>query len=141
MNSLLKAFQVYWRENSEIALGDKVKASAALSNEATAHLVLYAFLQRVMNGGAVIQREYAAGKTRVDICVTYKGIRYPLELKLKGAMSRKNSLEQLSGYMDRCGSSEGWLIVFDRYFKKDWKTKIFWKDHNSGGKAMHVVGC
>jgi hypothetical protein len=94
-----------------------------------------------MNGGAVIQREYAAGKTRVDICVTYKGIRYPLEQKLKGGLSRKKSLEQLSGYMDRCGVSDGWLIVFDRDFKKDWKKKLFWEKHNSGGMAMRVVGC
>jgi hypothetical protein len=141
MDSLLKAFQAYWRENSEIAFGDKDEENASLSNEATAHLVLFAFLQRVINGGADIKREYAAGKTRVDICVTYKGIRYPLELKLKGALSRKKSLEQLSGYMDRCGTSAGWLIVFDRDFKKDWKKRLFWKKVNSGGMAMRVVGC
>jgi hypothetical protein len=142
MNRLLKAFQAYWRENSQIALKSDSTDSAGLANEATAHLVLYAFLQRVMNGGAdFIQREYPLGKTKADICVCYKEIRYPLELKIKGALSQKQSLERLSSYMDKCGSSQGWLIVFDKDFTKSWEKKLFRKIYKRDGKTMYVVGC
>jgi hypothetical protein len=113
-----------------------------LANEALAHLVLYAFLQRVLNGGAdFIQREYALGRTRADICVGYKGRRYPLELKIKGVKSRAESIDQLSGYMDRCGASEGWLVVFDKDFGKPWDRKLSWETIRHDGKTIHVVGC
>jgi ribosomal protein S13 len=176
MDSLLKAFQLYWRENSKAQatkiktinsdvkdLADnllKVQESKVtneiraefiekvnylitdISGEAYAHLVLFAFLQRVLNGGAdVIQREYALGLTRADICVSYKGIRYPLELKIKGAMTREQSIKQILGYMDTCGSSVGWLIVFDKDTKKLWEEKIFWETKELDGKIIHVVGC
>jgi hypothetical protein len=63
-----------------------------LVDEALTHLVLYAFLQRVLNGGAdFVQREYALGRARVDICVSYQGRRYPLELKIKGNLSLKKA--------------------------------------------------
>jgi hypothetical protein len=74
-----------------------------------------------MNCGAdFIDREYSLGRTRVDICVGHKGQSYLLELKINGVKSREQSYEQLSGYMDKCGSSTGWLIVFDKDFKKTW---------------------
>ncbi|MDR1308696.1 MAG: hypothetical protein LBL95_02160, partial [Deltaproteobacteria bacterium] len=112
-----------------------------LANEALAHLVLYAFLQRVLNGGADIQREYALGRTRADICVTYGGRRYPLELKIKGVKSRIESVNQLSGYMGRCGAFEGWLVVFDKDFDKPWERKLSWETMVHEGKTIHVVGC
>jgi hypothetical protein len=59
------------------------------STEAFCLLVPFAFLQRVVNGVAEIDRHYALGKTRVDIFVQYKGIAYPLELNIKGNRSRK----------------------------------------------------
>jgi hypothetical protein len=113
-----------------------------LANEAFAHIVLFAFLQRVLNGGAdSIQREYALGTTKVDIYVRYKDIGYPLELKIKGAMSRGKSYEQLTGYMDKCGASVGWLVIFDMNFQKPWDKKLFWETVDCAGKTIHVVGC
>ncbi|MDR1312473.1 MAG: AAA-like domain-containing protein [Deltaproteobacteria bacterium] len=176
MDGLLKAFQVYWRGNSEalkednaidtlvsnsvkqalenykqeknfIEISDKISENikheiTALANESFALLVLFAFLQRVMNGGAdCIKREYALGKTRVDILVGYKGLSYPLELKIKGVQSREKSYEQLSGYMDKCGSPTGWLVVFDKDLKKTWAEKLFWETVELEGKTSHVAGC
>ncbi|MDR1166511.1 MAG: ATP-binding protein, partial [Deltaproteobacteria bacterium] len=106
-----------------------------------AHLVLYAFLQRVLNGGADIQREYALGRTRVDIRVTYKGRRYPIELKIKGVKTRAASVKQLSGYMDRLGASDGWLVVFDKDFAKPWGEKLSWDTVSHEGGTIRVVGC
>ncbi|MDR1080872.1 MAG: ATP-binding protein [Deltaproteobacteria bacterium] len=112
-----------------------------LADEAFAHLVLFAFLQRVMNGGAEIQREMAMGNTKCDICVIYKDRLYPLELKIKKNMNLKKSYAQLYGYMDKCGSHAGWLIVFDMNFKKFWKDKISWEEIDYMGKTIHLVGC
>jgi hypothetical protein len=111
------------------------------STEAFCLLVLFAFLQRVVNGGAKIDRDYALGKTRVDIFVQYKGIPYPLELKIKGNRSRKKSVAQLCGYMEESGVPVGWLIIFDRNMRKPWGEKVFWETMDCGGKTIHVVGC
>jgi hypothetical protein len=94
-----------------------------------------------MNGGAEISREMAMGKTKCDICVIYKGLFYPLELKIKRNMNLKESFAQLYGYMDKCGSPAGWLVVFDMNFKKFWKDKISWKEIDYMGKTINVVGC
>jgi hypothetical protein len=175
MTSLLKSFQIYWSENSEIFIKNNMldsivansidyalqkyilsKQSAiandiiqtitnnliSLTNEALTHLVLFAFLQRVLNGGAdFIQREYALGTLRADICVSYKGRRYPLELKIKGNKSHTESLEQLFGYMNKCLASVGWLVVCDKDFTKPWDEKITWDTQEYKGKTIHVVGC
>jgi hypothetical protein len=111
------------------------------STEAFCLLVLFAFLQRVVNGGAKIDRDYALGKTRVDIFVQYNGIPYPLELKIKGNRSRKKSVAQLRGYMEESGAPVGWLVIFDRNMRKPWGEKVFWETMDCGGKTIHVVGC
>ncbi|MDR1083633.1 MAG: hypothetical protein LBP22_01960 [Deltaproteobacteria bacterium] len=101
------------------------KSLKTAAGEASTQLVLYAFLQRVLKGGADFAlKEYALGRSRPDISVSYLGRRYPLELKIKGRLTLEESLEQLSGYMDKCGADEGWLIVFARNFKKPWQEKI-----------------
>ncbi|MDR1041023.1 MAG: ATP-binding protein [Deltaproteobacteria bacterium] len=112
------------------------------AREAFAHLVLQAFLQRVMNGSdAEVLRDYASGRGRVDLCVIYKGLRYPLELKIKGVQSREESLRQLFGYMDRLQATVGWLVVFDMDRKVPWSDKLFWDTLDREGKTIHVVGC
>jgi hypothetical protein len=136
MTPLLKAFQQFWRESAGVYLkgGDYL--------EAVPHLVLQAYLQRVVNGGALIAREMAVGRDRVDLCVQYAGKSYPVELKLAGRGARNRGLEQTAGYMDAFGAKEGWLVIFDRGPKKSWDKKLFWEDKAlPGGKVIHVVGC
>lgn len=58
MDRLLKEFQKFWRRHSEIW------EQRADYTEAFPHLLLMAFLQRVLNGGGNIEREYAAGRGR-----------------------------------------------------------------------------
>ncbi|MDP6367831.1 MAG: hypothetical protein QF787_17130, partial [Nitrospinota bacterium] len=45
------------------------------------HLSFMAFLQRVVNGGGEVLREYAAGRKAVDLVVTYGPDRFVVELK------------------------------------------------------------
>jgi hypothetical protein len=76
MNGLLKGFQDFWRENGEIWI-EKYEYK-----EAAPHLILQAFLQRVINGGGQIIREYAAGTKRFDLCILFNKNKYAIELKI-----------------------------------------------------------
>jgi hypothetical protein len=113
-----------------------------LTNEALPHLVLYAFLQRVLNGGAdFIQREYALGLRRADICISYKKRFYPLEIKVKDVKSQAVKLKQLYSYMDKCNASEGWLLAVDRDVSKSWDQKISKEIKRYRGKTVYIYGC
>jgi hypothetical protein len=137
MTGLLKEFQSFWRMNAEIWV------NRYDYKEAAPHLILQAFLQRVVNGGAHIEREYALGLGAVDVAVTYAGRVYPVELKLAGnRRSKDGAREQIAGYMDRCGAKEGWLVTFDRDPGHPWDEKIAWETETlPDGRVLHWVGC
>jgi Holliday junction resolvase len=133
---LLQDFQSFWRENSEIWI------ERYEYKEAAPHLNLQAFLQREVNGGGRIIREFAAGRNRLDLCVEYDGQKYPIELKLRrSAQTEEESYSQIIGYMDTLGAKEGWLVLFDRRVKTQWEAKIYLKTEKIEGKTVTVVGC
>ncbi len=136
MTRLLTDFQQFWRENSDIWV-EKYQYK-----EAAPHLILQAFLQRVINAGGRVTREMAGGTKRLDLCLHYQNIKYPVELKLRyGNTTYQEGKDQLADYMDKLGCAEGWLIVFDRRQKTPWSQKIFWQTHKMEGKIIHIVGC
>lgn len=136
MDGLLQGFQQFWRENSAVWAGKYEY------KEAAPHLILQAFLQRVINGGGSILREYAAGRERMDLCVVYQNYKYPIELKIKYTNSVvEKGLLQLARYMDTVNEQTGWLVIFDRDETKSWDEKIFWTSESIDGKVIHVVGC
>lgn len=136
MDGLLKAFQEFWRENSEIWT-EKYEY-----REAAPHLILQAFLQRVINGGGEIFREYASGRRRFDLCVKYAGKKYLIELKLRyGSRTEQDGLEQLGAYMDKAGERQGWLVIFDRESDKPWERKLYWRTVDVPQGRINVVGC
>jgi hypothetical protein len=124
-------------QKEQIFLNAKVNL-ANMMKESFCVLVLFSFLQRVLNGGAKISREFALNRKSVDIMATYKGKRYPIEVKIKGNMSRRQSLEQLQGYIDMCNATEGWLVVFDRGTSKTLKEKSSW-EVDSGVKSTKYI--
>ncbi len=136
MNGLMEAFQEFWRENSTIW------TKKYQYQEAAPHLIMQAFLQRIINGGGDILREYSYGKKRIDLCVRFGGNKYPIELKLHyGKKTIPDGLEQLAEYMDGFGEKIGWLVVFDRRKNKTWDEKIYWKTENYNNKIINIVGC
>jgi hypothetical protein len=138
MTGLLKAFQDFWRENADIWI-EKYDY-----REAAPHLILQAFLQRVINGGARIDREFALGRQRLDLCVRMGANRYPVELKVREARRsdpEPSGIEQLGAYMDACGAREGWLVIFDRRPDSPWDQRIGWKTVAQDGRTLHIVGC
>ncbi|WP_437313391.1 ATP-binding protein [Sorangium sp. So ce385] len=108
---LLDAFLSFWRQHGEPLLG------AAPYHEIAPHLVVMAFLHRVVNGGGTIEREYAIGRGRMDLCVRYAGETLAIELKVwrDGRPDPlAEGLVQLDEYLAGLGLQRGWLILFDQ---------------------------
>jgi hypothetical protein len=108
---LLDAFLAFWRRH-----GQPLLASAPY-HEIAPHLVLMAFLHRVVNGAGTLEREYAIGSGRMDLCLRYRDLTLGMELKVwrDGAPDPlAEGLEQLDGYLAGLGLDRGWLVIFDR---------------------------
>nr|WP_322760045.1 ATP-binding protein [Frankia sp. Cr2] len=117
---LLREFAEFWCEHGEIL------TSTQHYHEAAPQLVLMGFLQRVVNGGGYVEREYGVGRGRIDILVRWPWTtadgkrawqREALELKVRRAGEPDplgRGLTQLDGYLDRLGLDRGTLVVFDR---------------------------
>jgi len=132
----LQDFQKFWRENSD------VWQERFQYIEAAPHLILQAFLQRVLNGGGDVRREMATGRRRLDLCIEYLGKKYPIELKInRGKKYMERGTEQLLKYMEILGCNEGWLVAFDKGTDKSWDEKIYKKTENINGKIVNLFGC
>ncbi len=110
-DALLEAFMAFWLQHGEPLL------KSASYPEIAPHLVLMAFLHRVINGGGTLEREYAIGRDRMDLCLRYGEVTLGIELKVwrtKKADPLSKGLEQLDGYLARLGQDSGWLVIFDR---------------------------
>ncbi len=108
---LMEAFLVFWRQHGQPLLG------TAPYHEIAPHLVLMAFLHRVANGGGTLEREYAIGTGRMDVCLRYGPDTLALELKVWREGSKDpldEGLAQLDGYLAGLGLESGWLVIFDR---------------------------
>ena len=134
MPGLMAAFQKFWRENSG------ADRRAYEYGEATPHLVLMAFLQRVTNGQGRINREMALGSGRLDLCVEYRDKRYAVEVKTAKNFKGEDSYRQLLGYLDKLGLPEGWMPIFDPDPAKPWEEKLYTRDVSLDGKTLHVIG-
>ncbi|HLP87757.1 MAG TPA: AAA-like domain-containing protein [Nostocaceae cyanobacterium] len=111
IDALLAAFLKFWRQHGEPLLG------STGYHEIAPHIVLMAFLHRVVNGGGTLEREYAIGSDRMDLCLRYKGVTLGIELKVwrdKKRDPQTEGIEQLESYLARLGLDFGWLFVFDR---------------------------
>ena len=147
VDKLLGAFQAFFREHSEHWLGRFDYA------EAGPQLILQAFLQRVVNGGGRIEREYGLGRGRTDLLIVWprgggaardtEVDRVVIECKVahKGLeRTIGEGVEQTAGYMDRCAARTGHLVVFDRRADRSWDEKIFRRDVDRDGRLITVWG-
>ena len=141
---LLSAFQQFFREHSEHWLG------RFDYQEAGPQLLLQAFLQRVVNGGGRIEREYGAGRGRIDLLIVWPRTgsgaavdRIVIECKVLHKSLEwtiTEGLGQAAAYMDRCAAGEGHLVVFDRSEGKPWVEKIFRRAEPVDGRTVTVWG-
>lgn len=137
---LLEAFTQFYRESSDAWL------EKFAYKEAGPHLLLMAFLQRVINGGGKIHREYALGRKRVDLLVEWpfgqnKKQCIVIELKIRrNTKTLIEGLEQTKNYMDLNNATEGYLVIFDREQGKTWDEKIYHRQEQLQGKTIEVWG-
>jgi hypothetical protein len=141
MDKLLAAFQQFFREHSEHWV------ERFQYKEAGPQLLMQAFLQRIVNGGGRIEREYGLGRMRTDLLVLWPyagGLQKAvIELKLLHKSLEQTlavGLEQTWEYLDRCGAEEGHLVIFDRTPDKPWEEKLFRREETVRGKAVTVWG-
>ena len=137
---LMGAWQEFWREDGHLA------AEGFTYQESGPHLMLMAFLQRIVNGGGRIDREYALGKRALDLLVTWRAgdvmQRIALELKVwRHPTTEAKGLSQLAAYLDTLGLDEGWLVIFRNDPALDWDARIFTRTEAVGARRIHVVSC
>ena len=133
---LMTAWQTFWRKDGHVA------AEGFSYRESGPHLMMMAFLQRVVNGGGRIDREYALGKGSLDLLITWKTQRIALELKMRHRPTAEaRGVAQLAGYLESLGLDEGWLVLFDPSLGEDWDARIFTRTETVGTRTVHVVGC
>jgi hypothetical protein len=109
--ALLAGFLYFWRQHGEPLL------KSAPYHEIAPHLVMMAFLHRVVNGGGTLEREYAIATRRMDLCLRYGEVIMGMELKVwrEGRPDPlAKGLEQIEGYLAGLGLEAGWLVIFDR---------------------------
>ena len=125
MTKLLSAFGTFFGEHAEHWLGH-----LGAYREAAPQLILQSYLQRVVNCGGRIEREYGLGRGRTDLLVLWPREagqpsdlweRFVVECKVLRDSDRKSlartvecGVKQTLGYMKQCGAKEGHLVVMDR---------------------------
>ena len=150
MQKLLAAFQQFFREHADIW------ADAFEYKEAAPQLLLQAFLQRIINGGGHINREYGLGRRRTDLFIEWPldeemGMRGPLqrvviEIKLRRSALDTiivKGLEQTADYARRAGADEAHLVIIDRSRsneQKSWDDRIWQRDESFEGFCITVWG-
>ena len=144
VGELLAAFQTFFREHSEHWI------ERFQYKEAGPQLLLQAFLQRIINSGGRIEREYGLGRRRTDLLVVWpvggdasRIQKIVIECKLLHRsleQTLRDGLEQTRAYMDRCATVEGHLVLFDRTEDKSWDDKVYRRDETEGGAPVTVWG-
>lgn len=133
MQKLLQKFTQFYRENSH----DMLKNNDY--KESGPHFVLMAWLQRIVNGGGDVRREYAYGNKHLDLLVLWKEQRIVIEIKIYySAHTLSEGIAQTAAYMDMCQGVEGHLVIFDRDPHKSWDEKISYSVEQFENKSIHV---
>lgn len=146
VEKLLLDFQQFFRQNADSWI-EKFDYK-----ESGPQLLLQAFLQRIVNGGGYIDREYGLGRGRTDLLIRkpltdgYGGPiqRIVMELKIKrNSLERtlEDGLRQTAEYMDRCApDAEGHFILFNRDKGVSWDEKLWHRTEQYGGYTITLWG-
>lgn len=136
MAKLFDAWQSFWRKDGHLA------AEGFGYREAGPHLMLMAFLQRVVNGGGRVEREYGLGRGALDLMICWGEHRYAIEVKVRRDTETEiEALDQVARYLDHAGLGEGWLLMFDLRKERSWAEKLFSREVAHAGKTIRLVGC
>ena len=142
---VLRAFATFWREHGEIL------ACGMPYPEAAPQLVLMAFLQRIVNGGGFIDREYGVGRGRVDLLIRFpyrrpdgsRAVqRRAVEIKVWRKGQRDplaKGLRQLDEYLARLRLGRGTLVIFDARGRLARKAPRFEQTETPAGRKVALL--
>ncbi len=135
---LLTEFQTFFREHSEHWV------TRFQYQEAGPQLLLQAFLQRIVNSGGRIEREYGLGRMRTDLLIVWPQGEQTRKIVIECKILHKSleqtiadGLDQTAEYMDRCDAEAGHLVIFDRREGRRWEDKVF-RDHRTSGSGGEI---
>lgn len=147
---LMEAFQQFFRERSEHW------TERFAYREAGPQLLLQSFLQRIVNSGGRVDREYGLGRTRTDLLIHWRlpgkadagdaagpCQRVVIECKiLRGSLDKAvaKGVEQTRAYMDRSGAGEGHLVLFDSRSGRSWDDRVFRREADTDGAPVTIWG-
>ena len=139
---LMTEFQTFFREHSEHWV------TRFQYQEAGPQLLLQAFLQRIVNSGGRIEREYGLGRMRTDLLILWPQGDQICKIVIECKLLHKSldqtiadGLNQTAEYMDRCAAEAGHLVIFDRRAGRRWEDKVFHRRCASeGGVEIDVWG-
>ena len=147
MGKLLERFQQFFRENSESWM------ERFQYKESGPQLLLQAFLQRIINGGGRIEREYGLGRGRTDLLVQWpldkaRGFLGPIqkvviELKIQYKSLESTiavGLQQTWEYHQRVGGEQAHLIIFNRNPNTTWEQRCFQRQESYQDLMISIWG-
>jgi hypothetical protein len=147
MTKLLAAFQQFFRENADAWI------EQFQYKEAGPQLLMQAFLQRVINGGGRITREYALGRKRTDLLIEWpldqaRGMLGPLQRVVIELKIRHGNLDtiidqgvpQALDYTRTVGATATHLVIFDRTPGTPWDEKIWHRTQTRDGVSIDIWG-
>jgi len=135
MDALLAAFGKFYRRHSDAWL-EKYDF-----REIGRHLLLMAFLQRIINAGGTIEREMAVGNGRCDLLAEFGPDRFVIELKLRwDKHSKEEGLEQIARYLSRLEMDHGYFILFETRADVSWEERMYRKEVEQDGKQVSLIG-
>ena len=135
---LMTEFQTFFREHSEHWV------RRFQYQEAGPQLLLQAFLQRIVNSGGRIEREYGLGRGRTDLLIVWPQGDQTRKIVIECKILYKSleqtiaeGLEQTAEYMDRCDAEAGHLVIFDRREGRRWADKVF-RDRRTSSSGVEI---
>ena len=142
IHHLLSSFQQFFREHSASW------TDIANYKESGPQLLLQAYLQRIINSGGQITREYGLGMGRTDLFILWRlpdgnYQRFVIECKvMRGTREAtiSSGVTQVLKYADSCGADEVYLVIFDKTKKMSWDKKIFTETREQDGSSVTVFG-
>ena len=105
--------------------------------ERNGRLLFLAFIKPIINGqGFDFKEVQISEEKRLDVVVTYIDKKYIIELKMwYGEKAHQRGLKQLEDYLERQNLSKGYLIIYDKKNKKEWKQE----EIQLNGKTIFMV--
>jgi hypothetical protein len=133
---LLGAFQELWRKHGQMA------ADGFRYRQAGPHLVLTAFLQRIVQKGGKVEHEYGTGRGTLGLILTWQDARYAVEVTVRRAGETRSQLvRQALDRLEQAGLDEGTLVLFEPMSDVAWEERLFFRTVEAAGKRLHLVGC